>query len=396
MNRIPVLGLFATSFVMLGLLSVAAAAGQIDVPGTYPTIQDGINAASPGDVIIVSGGTYAPIIIDKPLTILGNPSATIDNTGHSSTGSSVDPAVLLAGPGAGRVVLSGLEIGGKADGMIFGISGCGIEGGGFDDLWVVDCEVTSAEWNFLTGIGEGKPAILLGGNQFPPLGSLLVADSTVTGGFSDTDACDVWVSSFPPGAAAIEASGSVVTVLDSQVTGGRGPGICFTPSMCPGANPCGVINGGKGGAGVVAQTLLRAGGTVVGGAGGMVSCTGAPPCSLEDGPDATAGTIVDMGSAFQANGQPLLGGNWNFFWNTPSSLALLVFSPLPAPPISLGGKGWLFLNPSALLLFPVASGGVTYTQFSLPNDPNLVGLSIGLQIYDGSSGLTRPVIGVFQ
>ena len=50
----------------------SATAATINVPGDYPTIQAAVNAALPGDTIIVAAGTYNEMVsINKPLTLLG-------------------------------------------------------------------------------------------------------------------------------------------------------------------------------------------------------------------------------------------------------------------------------------------------------------------------------------
>ncbi len=43
---------------LVGFLALAASATIIHVPGDYPTIQQGINAASPDDTVLVAAGTY--------------------------------------------------------------------------------------------------------------------------------------------------------------------------------------------------------------------------------------------------------------------------------------------------------------------------------------------------
>jgi parallel beta-helix repeat protein len=59
---------------VLGLVrfDVKASPTIIEVPGDYPTIQEAINAASPGDTVSVSPGTYYEnLYINKNLTLVG-------------------------------------------------------------------------------------------------------------------------------------------------------------------------------------------------------------------------------------------------------------------------------------------------------------------------------------
>ena len=68
--------------VSLGILLVAASSGsaQVYVPGDYATIQDAIDSVAAGTVIVVNGGTYDAIVIDKAVTLVGDPMPTIDNS----------------------------------------------------------------------------------------------------------------------------------------------------------------------------------------------------------------------------------------------------------------------------------------------------------------------------
>lgn len=95
-------------------LSVAAFAPQhgsstwtVGVPGTaqFTQIQPAINAAAPGDVILVGPGSFNPFLLDKGLTIVGagnapGPSATSIGLGYLQPSSRV-----MAVPAGQRVVL---------------------------------------------------------------------------------------------------------------------------------------------------------------------------------------------------------------------------------------------------------------------------------------------------
>ncbi len=96
--------------------SIFALAATINVPGDYPTIQEAINAASPGDTIVVAAGTYSldtTINVTKPLTILGAQAG-------------VDPRPSAAGRAGPETVLQG-----PSNKPVFNIAASDVEINGF-------------------------------------------------------------------------------------------------------------------------------------------------------------------------------------------------------------------------------------------------------------------------
>ena len=62
------------TFIIFILAAMSANAQILNVPGTYPTIQAGINAAQPGDTVLVAEGTYYEQIsfMGKAITVASN------------------------------------------------------------------------------------------------------------------------------------------------------------------------------------------------------------------------------------------------------------------------------------------------------------------------------------
>jgi len=114
--------------VALSLCMLAAPIGaQIDVPGDYPDLQTAVDNASPGDVIVIHGGTWIgsatlpALTIDRAVAVIGDPAPSFE-PGSGGIGQQ-PPAVLLAGPGSGVVVLANVHIGGQTLGFQWGIAG---------------------------------------------------------------------------------------------------------------------------------------------------------------------------------------------------------------------------------------------------------------------------------
>ena len=75
-----------TSLLCLAALSAPSSAATLRVPSDYPTIQGAVDAAAPGDVVLVSAGTYAPFLIasKNDITVRGDGRAVILAAGSES------------------------------------------------------------------------------------------------------------------------------------------------------------------------------------------------------------------------------------------------------------------------------------------------------------------------
>jgi nitrous oxidase accessory protein NosD len=85
----------------------SALAQTLDVPQSYPSIQNALDAAPPGATVVVSPGTYRENLeINKPVTLrsLDGPKSTIID------GNRAGPVIVARGTGAERVVIDGFTI----------------------------------------------------------------------------------------------------------------------------------------------------------------------------------------------------------------------------------------------------------------------------------------------
>jgi len=92
----------------------AVTAGIRRVPEEYPTIQSALDAAQPGDNIIVQKGTYKELlVIDKSVNLIGKDWPVID--GGSQKGNKNTIAIFYLGDRAGRVEGFVITGGGRGD-----------------------------------------------------------------------------------------------------------------------------------------------------------------------------------------------------------------------------------------------------------------------------------------
>lgn len=250
------------------------AGADIDViPTSSAALQAAIDIAQPGDTLFVYGGNYEPIVIDRPLRIVGVPSFTLNPC--LSPGPAVQtcgqPHVTLAGPGHGEVRVENMELGGQLDGVL-GTRGSKrrVVGQGFERVWLEGCDLSAGQWIALTGTAFGAPAIELIG-----VSHLVLVATNVEPLDAGTDIA------FPTESpAGIVAPGTTVVAVGSTVRGGDGDLQAIDCSFFD----TNLLTKGEGGTGVEAQRLVESGSFVRGGFGSPWYCTG-PPGTTGNLPD---------------------------------------------------------------------------------------------------------------
>ena len=107
MNKKTLIGLFLILLIIEVNQSVTSkefsSSTIIRVPEDYPTIQQAIDASEPGGTILVAPGTYYErIIIDKPISLIGE-----DKKSTIIIGSGIGDVVYVSSDG---VMISGFTI----------------------------------------------------------------------------------------------------------------------------------------------------------------------------------------------------------------------------------------------------------------------------------------------
>jgi hypothetical protein len=103
----------ACLIALLGALAPSASADTLKVPVQYATIQEAVDAAKPGDVIVVRKGTYGPVVIDgiSELTLKGQGRPTIVVDGPIDDGGSDGIRVFASND----IVIKGFAVTGSGD-----------------------------------------------------------------------------------------------------------------------------------------------------------------------------------------------------------------------------------------------------------------------------------------
>lgn len=188
MNRKVITCLIVASLLgtLIGVAPVSAKKGVIRVPGDYSSIQEAVDAAGPGDIIMVGPGEYTGCKLYKPVTIKGT-SETIISSGPMHP----------VGLSQGFRLFEGSE-GSRFLNLVFTVDLVIMNGGSVDDVTVSHCRflnpiqavsnwggsnwvITHNEVTDLRTRSGGGIGILLGDRFGGEVSGNLVAYNKVTG-----------------------------------------------------------------------------------------------------------------------------------------------------------------------------------------------------------------------
>jgi len=362
---------------------------------TYLTPQDAIDDAAPGDVILINGGVHPGVVIDKPIYLTGvhsNRPLFRAYLAWELNESEQQPTVRLAGPGAGTVTLSGIDIGG-VNSILISKNAPGIQGDGFDELHILHCTVQPPEWIKLNGFGNAVPGISVSLNY------VLVEDSTITGGTPAIDLPCCGPGGIFDGGPGIISPGAI-GAFDSSITGGSGMDVWLDASDY--VPDCSLVVSGFGGTGVSTPgTLYQSNSSITGGDGALVryfdnSVT--PPfsltCNQQSGPDVTVGNIVILANDINGSGPIVANNDWTLTWYAADGGSILLLSVEPIAPLQLN-QGLLFMNPNNMIVLFAPTPGLNSQTYSVGPSAELIGFPVVVQRYTAIEGLSRPVFGTF-
>lgn len=409
--------LFVQRTVQAGIWVVAK-----DGSGQFAEIQPAVDAATPGDTILVRAGSYGPVVIKKPLALIGKSPNTVSITNFTPLGAFVgDSAVIVRGVPSGMVLLSSMSLDSR---VTLSIQDCGAEVV-LNDL-VVSGHSSSGTtlWKGNAIAATNASLVFLQGVNCTDAGGCCGSAVAGLAEFSTTSLVAISQSNFR----AADNTGSRSVWMDagrlfatrSNFTGGSGnpggfnqqPPFCFLIQAAPGGDglffsgidasligdastsykggdggkggsfPCGSTPNKSGGNGIVAAnaaTVRYAGGTPQGGLPGGL---GAQPGL------ATSGGVsqIDFLPSSRVTGSTALEGSYALkFQGLPGDLLFVLYSGqvdfLPVPGVeghslllSVGAQdaGWFFggfFGPTGEAKFegvvpndPAFLGGVLFTQ----------------------------------
>jgi len=347
----------------------------VQAPGDF---QSWIDSAAPESVLRVPAGSWNPIVIDKPLTLIGDDGAVFEGR------AAFPPVIELAGQGTGKVTLANIDVRGSIQGCLADAMAGGITGGGFETLEVFECDIAAPEYLCVADSGSvGGPGISV------TTGHVLVVQSTVRASWGRGPFCEQG-----RGAAGIEAPSSLVEIYDSTVAGSSFIDPCFDSSSVPPSCPDSSMMAQAAGPGVRADVLRGEGNVVAGGAptswrsftqtgvnsweGEWADCGAGP-----GGGEILAPRVFSFASDLDLTGSPTLGGTLTLSWTVPR--------PLSALYVQVGSdatRGKWCLTSRAIQL--VLSGPTGTIQGRLPLRIGILGATLAFQVYGFNHYQSRP------
>jgi hypothetical protein len=397
------------------LTSAPSAAGVILVgpPGSgapYNDIQPAIDAALPGDTIVVLPlalpATYSGFVLSKPLRVLGS-GWIFGSTAYTFVIGSVDVQGIAAGTEAvvgGFDPLGGpLRITGNAGLVsVFDVDAGRLEirqsarvlvcSSAFRDTTVRSATVWAADSSFMATNGTTWPFC---GLPYLPPGApgielfdstLYLARCSVRGGIGD--ACKIGIGGFEmqaPGGDGIRAHGSTLKLVG-------GPGNLIQVGAQPGTIPA---------PGPLPFALSIASGSVSLASGDTV-LSGHPAQPAVQADDISHHYPVPTIYPTMRTSRPTLAPGINFDISangTPDALLALFAAASSVPELLLAGiDGALALDPSVAGLFalvPLNPSGHGVKSFVVPADPGLVGTQMflqGIEVGGPALAFSNPLI----
>lgn len=367
--------------------------------GTYTDLQTAINAAPPGAVIYVTGGSFGPLTITRSVTIVGR---NLPNVKAPQNGLGVQPAAItITGTGTERVVLAGLDVRGFADGFTWNVAGPGIRASGIAQLALHDCQVLAHQWINTTGSApSASGVVVVGPVAVQILRTMVLASRSWPVG-------DNWWA--PDGAPGVDAPAATVTVLGSTIQGGWPQASRFTMSL-PGPTACPCLPGstfpGLGGTGLVAAVLHESVSSIQGGPGSAVEI--GPPLAPSwtpwgqqpTGPALVVGTQFAWAPTLQQLTMLRPGQAHQVVFQPTTTLSLFAMgTPLPAP-ATVAGIPFVALDVTLPYVLDALLPGATGHTLVVPNSPLLYGFQLAEQRFDllpsGQLVASNPLLNVVQ
>jgi len=391
-----------TALTLAALLAPAAAAQAVhtvktDGSGDFLTLQEAVDAAAPGDIVLVFSGFHPNVTVDRGLTLVSMGGAVI---GKALEGPGTEqPALSITGvPAAEHVVLSGFTVfvGGAGAGSAIEVSNSA------GAVWVQDCFVdsygspaltaeaaatiaisnTSLQTNLIPALPDGTPQPKAGA-QIGDATRLYGYDADVAGSHGTFVGPGLPVANAPAdGGPGLVVADSLARWAGGTIRGGNGNSLFVD----------GCLLGGDGGAGVVtldgpgggAPDVALAGTTVMGGPGSFVSGC-APPTVAGPAFDVVPGSLVTKpGPArlLMLPGQVAAGGALPIgFSGAAGDTAFLLVATAAAPGFAVGALDLHLQLDTLLTLIPFAlpGGSLTVNTAAPPLPPVVDGLTVALQ-----------------